>query len=119
MYRTDQVIFPSIAPTKAPEQSDVLSKTRRPIVFHRTGSAQAAVSLTNIRARRKLARGPTAWDRLLAYNSAANRVTGVLAISAVVLHQPVLLDVAIVYAALSFIGVVALARFMERGEGFR
>lgn len=66
-----------------------------------------------------LARGPTAWDRLLAYNSAANRVAAVLAISAVLSQQPVLLDVAIVYAALSFIGVVALARFMERGEGFR
>jgi multicomponent Na+:H+ antiporter subunit F len=66
-----------------------------------------------------LAKGPTAWDRLLAYNSAANRVAAVLAISAVVSQQPVLLDVAIVYAALSFIGVVALARFMERGEGFR
>ena len=66
-----------------------------------------------------LVRGPTAWDRLLAYNSAANRVAAVLAIASVVLHQPVLLDVAIIYAALSFIGVVALARFMERGEGFR
>lgn len=66
-----------------------------------------------------LMRGPTAWDRLVAYNSAANRVTGVLAISSVIFHKPVLLDVAIIYAALSFIGVVALARFMERGEGFR
>jgi multisubunit Na+/H+ antiporter MnhF subunit len=27
--------------------------------------------------------------------------------------------VAIVYAALSFLGVVILARFMERGEGHR
>jgi len=66
-----------------------------------------------------LVKAPTAWDRLLAYNSAANRVTAVLAISSVVLDQAVLLDVAIIYAALSFIGVVALARFMERGEGFR
>lgn len=66
-----------------------------------------------------LAKGPTAWDRLLSYNSAANRVTVVLAISAVLSDQPVLLDAAIIYAALSFIGVVALARFMERGEGFR
>jgi len=66
-----------------------------------------------------LVRGPTAWDRLLAYNSAANRIAAVLAISSVVFDHPVLLDVAIVYAALSFIGVVALSRFMERGEGFR
>ena len=66
-----------------------------------------------------VAKAPSAWDRLLAYNSAANRATGVLAISSVVLDRPVLLDVAIIYAALSFIGVVALARFMERGQGFR
>jgi multicomponent Na+:H+ antiporter subunit F len=66
-----------------------------------------------------LVKAPTAWDRLLAYNSAANRVTAVLAISSVVLDRAVLLDVAILYAALSFIGVVALARFMERGGGFR
>jgi len=66
-----------------------------------------------------LVKAPTAWDRLLAYNSAANRVTAVLAISSVLSNRAVLLDVAIVYAALSFIGVVALARFMERGEGFR
>ena len=66
-----------------------------------------------------LVKAPTAWDRLLAYNSAANRVTAVLAISSVLSDRAVLLDVAIVYAALSFIGVVALARFMERGEGFR
>ena len=66
-----------------------------------------------------LVRGPTPWDRLLAYNSAANRVTVLLAISAVIFRRSVLLDVAVVYAALSFIGVVALARFMERGGGFR
>ena len=66
-----------------------------------------------------LVRGPTPWDRLLAYNSAANRVTVLLAISGVIFRRSVLLDVAVVYAALSFIGVVALARFMERGEGFR
>lgn len=64
-------------------------------------------------------KAPTAWDRLVAYNSAANRVTAALAIAAVVLNRAVLLDVAILYAALSFIGVVALARFMERGGGFR
>ena len=66
-----------------------------------------------------LAKAPTAWDRLVAYNSAANRVTAALAIASVVLNRAVLLDVAILYAALSFIGVVALARFMERGGGFR
>jgi len=67
----------------------------------------------------RLWRGPTAWDRLLAYNSAANRIIGVLAIVAVAARKSTLLDIAIVYVALSFIGVVVLARFLERGGSFR
>ena len=67
----------------------------------------------------RLWRGPTSWDRLLAYNSAANRVVVVVAVVGVLAQQAVLLDVAIVYASLSFLGVVVLARFMERGGGFR
>ena len=63
--------------------------------------------------------GPTVWDRLLAYNSATNRVVVLLAIAATAFKQPLYLDVAVVYAALSFLGVVILARFMERGEGYR
>jgi multicomponent Na+:H+ antiporter subunit F len=63
--------------------------------------------------------GPTVWDRLLAYNSATNRVVALLAIAATVFKQSLYLDVAVVYAALSFLGVVILARFMERGEGYR
>ncbi|MCK4355861.1 hypothetical protein KAW44_02125, partial [Candidatus Bipolaricaulota bacterium] len=62
---------------------------------------------------------PTQWDRLLAYNAASNRVFVLLAVVAIFAEQPTYLDVAIVYAALSFLGVVILARFMERGGGYR
>ena len=75
--------------------------------------------LTLVAVLYRLILGPTSWDRLLAYNSASNRVVILLAIAGVVLNQPAYLDVAIVYAALSFLGVVILARFMERGEGHR
>ncbi len=67
----------------------------------------------------RLWRGPTAWDRLLAYNSAANRIVSILAITAIGSQQRAFLDIAVVYAALSFLGVVVLARFLERGGGFR
>jgi multicomponent Na+:H+ antiporter subunit F len=67
----------------------------------------------------RLWRGPTAWDRLLAYNSASNRAVLVLAVSSIALDEPVFLDVAITYAALSFLGVVVLSRFLEREGGFR
>jgi multicomponent Na+:H+ antiporter subunit F len=67
----------------------------------------------------RLLKGPTPWDRLLAYNAASSRVVGVLAITAVAAGRPFLLDVAIVYVALSFLGVVILARFMERSGANR
>ena len=75
--------------------------------------------LTLVAVLYRLFLGPTAWDRLLAYNSASNRVIILLAGAGVFLNQSVYLDAAIVYAALSFLGVVILARFMERGEGHR
>jgi multicomponent Na+:H+ antiporter subunit F len=62
----------------------------------------------------RLWRGPTAWDRLLAYNTASNRVVVLLAVIGVGTEQAVYVDVAITYAAISFLGVVILARFMER-----
>lgn len=64
-------------------------------------------------------RGPTPWDRLLAYNSASNRAVLILAVASIALDEPVFLDVAITYVALSFLGVVILSRFMEREGGFR
>ena len=67
----------------------------------------------------RLVIGPTIWDRLLAYNSATNRIVALLAIAAAIFKQSLYLGVAVVYAALSFLGVVILARFMERGEGHR
>ena len=64
-----------------------------------------------------LARGPHAWDRLLAYNAASNRIFVLLALISVLDGRHVYLDATIVYAALSFLGVIILARFMERGGG--
>jgi len=58
--------------------------------------------------------GPTSWDRLLAYNAASNRAVLILAVASVALGEPVFLDVAIPYAAVSFLGVVILSRFLER-----
>jgi multicomponent Na+:H+ antiporter subunit F len=64
-------------------------------------------------------RGPTAWDRLLAYNTSSNRVIVVVCLIAVTTGETALLDAAIGYAALSFLGVVIISRFLERGGGHR
>ncbi len=63
-----------------------------------------------------LVRGPTAWDRLLAYNCASNRIFVLLASFAVFTERTFYLSVTLVYAGLSFLGVVILARLMERGR---
>jgi multicomponent Na+:H+ antiporter subunit F len=68
---------------------------------------------------RLLLRGPTSWDRLLAYNSSSNRVVVVLAGFAVMTNEWMLLDVSVGYAALSFLGVVIISRYLERGGGHR
>jgi len=67
----------------------------------------------------RLIRGPHPWDRLLAYNAASNRIFVLLAFIAVINDRHSYLDATIVYAALSFLGVIILARFMERGGGHR
>ena len=81
--------------------------------------AEALLLLTLAAILYRLFRGPTTWDRLLVYNSASNRVVVLLAVAGIALNQPTYLDVAIIYAGLSFLGVVILARFMERGGRHR
>ncbi|MEW5826541.1 MAG: MrpF/PhaF family protein [Candidatus Bipolaricaulota bacterium] len=67
----------------------------------------------------RLAFGPSPWDRLMAANSASTRVVLLICVAAVLLERPALLDVALVYAALSFLGVVIMARTLERPGGTR
>ncbi len=62
-----------------------------------------------------LVRGPHAWDRLLAYNAASNRVFVLLALISMISGCHTYLDATIVYAMLSFLSVIILSRFMERG----
>ena len=80
---------------------------------------EALLSLSLLLLFFRLWKGPTPWDRLLAYNSASNRAVLILAVASIAFGEPAFLDVAITYAALSFLGVVILSRFLERGGRFR
>jgi multisubunit Na+/H+ antiporter MnhF subunit len=57
--------------------------------------------------------GPTSADRVVAADTLSVIVTAGLAWLAMSLQNPLYLDVALVYGALAFVGVVALARAME------
>ena len=63
----------------------------------------------------RLLKGPTAPDRAVAVDTAATITTALLVLLGSAFGRYVYLDVALVYAILTFIGSVAIARFLEKG----
>ena len=59
--------------------------------------------------------GPTASDRAVAADTACTVTTALLVLMGFIFRRYIYLDVALVYAVLTFIGAVAIARFLERG----
>ncbi|MBN2281629.1 MAG: cation:proton antiporter [Candidatus Marinimicrobia bacterium] len=59
--------------------------------------------------------GPTASDRAVAVDTITTTIVGMLVILAFVFQRYVYLDVALVYSLLAFVGLCAIARFLERG----
>lgn len=70
-----------------------------------------AISLCLLR----MLKGPTAPDRAVAVDTIATITTALLVLLAFIFERYVYLDVALVYAVLTFIGSVAIARFLEKG----
>ncbi len=63
----------------------------------------------------RIIKGPTAGDRFIALDAATTITTALLAILAVIYDREWLIDVAIIYALLSFIAIIAIARYLEGG----
>ncbi len=63
----------------------------------------------------RFVRGPTAADRAVAADTASTVTTAFLVLLGLVFKRYVYLDVALVYAVLTFIGLVAIARYLEKG----
>jgi len=59
--------------------------------------------------------GPTTADRAVAVDTTATVTTALLVLLAFAFERYVYLDVALVYAVLTFIGSVAIARYLEGG----
>lgn len=58
--------------------------------------------------------GPTLPDRIVAFDMIAIQMVGVLAVLSVAKNQPTLLDVAAVWAVISFLSIIALAFYIEK-----
>jgi multicomponent Na+:H+ antiporter subunit F len=63
----------------------------------------------------RMLKGPTAPDRAVAVDTIATITTALLVLLAFIFERYIYLDVALVYAVLTFIGSVAIARFLEKG----
>jgi multicomponent Na+:H+ antiporter subunit F len=63
----------------------------------------------------RIIKGPTAGDRFIALDAATTITTALLVVLGVVYDRVWLIDVAIIYALLSFIAVIAIARYLEGG----
>ncbi|WP_108662122.1 monovalent cation/H+ antiporter complex subunit F [Acuticoccus kandeliae] len=63
----------------------------------------------------RLVKGPTLIDRIVAIDVLTVISIGMIALYAHVADRFIYLDVALVYGLLSFLAVLAIARFLEKG----
>ncbi|MDP8214759.1 MAG: cation:proton antiporter [Candidatus Euphemobacter frigidus] len=63
----------------------------------------------------RMIKGPTAPDRAVAVDTISTITTALLVFLGFIFKRYVYLDVALIYALLTFIGSVAIARFLEKG----
>jgi len=75
------------------------------------GVVTVAVILALIRATR----GPTSPDRVVAVDIMVTITVALMVLLALFFRRRIYLDVALIYAALSFVGVIAVARYLDRG----
>lgn len=60
--------------------------------------------------------GPTLFDRILAVNMFGTKTVLLIAVLGVISGQASLIDIALVYALVNFIGIIAVLRFFEYGR---
>jgi len=60
--------------------------------------------------------GPTIYDRILAVNMVGTKTVLLIAVLAVISGRTDILDIALMYALINFVGVVAVLKYVEQGN---
>lgn len=60
--------------------------------------------------------GPTVYDRILAINTVGTKTVLMIAVFGFLTGRPDFLDIALVYALINFVGMVAVLKFFEYGD---
>jgi len=79
-------------------------------------AAGALLALAFLLAMIRFAIGPRAVDRVVAFDVLTILSISAIVVAALVAGRAIYLDVALVYALLSFLGVIVAARYLEGGE---
>ncbi len=79
-------------------------------------AATIAILITMGLALARALMGPTVFDRIAAVNMFGTKTILLIAVFAFVSGQTDLLDIAIVYALINFIGVIAVLRLITHGN---
>ena len=79
-------------------------------------AAGALLALAFLLAMIRFAIGPRAVDRVVAFDVLTILSISAIVLAALVAGRSIYLDVALVYALLSFLGVIVAARYLEGGE---
>ncbi len=77
--------------------------------------AAMLVGLAFLLALYRFFKGPSAADRVAAFDVLTIITITVIVLVALVEGRAIYLDVALIYALLSFLGVIVVARYLERG----
>ena len=78
--------------------------------------AMAAILVTMGLALSRAAAGPTVFDRILALNMFGTKTVLLIAVIGFLTRRPDFLDLALVYALINFVGVIAVLRFSKYGH---
>lgn len=78
--------------------------------------AAALIALAFLLAMLRFFRGPHAVDRVVGFDVLTIISIAGIVLAAVIEGRSIYLDVALVYALLSFLGVIVAARYLEGGE---
>ena len=79
-------------------------------------AASLAILVTMGLALARALAGPTTYDRVAAVNMFGTKTVLLIAVLAFISGRSDLLDIALVYALINFIGVVAALKLVARGE---
>jgi len=80
------------------------------------GAALAILAVAALLAFVRVVRGPTLPDRVVAIDLIGILIVGMIVVGAAETGERAFLDVAIVFALISFVGTVAYARYVERTD---